>query len=83
MNGQLTPGQTVLNRQTNRRMEFLGVEDYGDGELLLLRPAKGDPERKQWLRTGSAVLWRRDWVWLPGEQIEFYFNSVGGVSSCR
>lgn len=72
---RLVLGQTVENRRTGRRMEFLAVEDYGDGPLLRLRPAKGDPERTQWVRGETAVLWPRSWVWLPGDQVEFHFEN--------
>lgn len=61
----------VITRDTGRRMELVSVEASGHLRLIV---AKTDPERRQWISWRQSVLWPPEWVWLPGQQMEFHLE---------
>ena len=69
---RLLPGDIVTNRATGRKMELIEVSPAG---LLVLIVAKTDPERKQWNRRETSVMWPADWCWLPNQQMTLFADS--------
>jgi hypothetical protein len=69
---RLVPGCVVIAKATGRKMKLVSVP-YPD--RVIVAPAKGDPEYKQWRAWETTASWPSSWVYLPGEQMEFSFGN--------
>ena len=61
-------GDLVYSRRTGRKMEILDYERYGKIDCIILRPAPGDPEHKDWKKHNRRVGWSMDMITKDGFQ---------------
>jgi hypothetical protein len=61
----------AITKTSGRKMHV--VEEMPKG-LVRVTVAKGDPEYQQWHFRKASVIWPREWVYLPGDQMDLALN---------